>query len=120
MSDTSKIHRINYDFNPFGLTPGQCTSHAADAQAKLAARFDIDLKLVRVRVDPKADPNDVRVMRGAGSTSDHDRNVVAWRVITPLWRALHYCPKLLLNLAPPAGPNVIVVRVAKPLQIAMV
>lgn len=120
MNDTSQIHHINYDFNPAGLTAEQCDQHAANVQARLADCFDIDPALVRTRVDPKAEAHDVRVMRAAGSTPDYDRIFVAFRVVTPLWQALHYRPTLLQDFVAPYGTQAVLVRVAKPVQIAEV
>jgi hypothetical protein len=53
MNDTSRIHHINYDFNPAELTAEQCQQHAANVRSKLVNWFHIDPDLVRTRVDAK-------------------------------------------------------------------
>jgi len=114
MNDTSKIHHINYDYNPRGLTPSQCTEHGEKVRNALARHFGIAPLTVRVNATSKAESLDVRVMRAAGSTPDYDRNMSAMKLVMPIWLDLHFKPTLLRDVRPPFGSSEVVLRLAKP------
>jgi hypothetical protein len=121
MNDTTKIHHINFDYNPTGLTPTECDRLVGRVRDGLVAKFGVDpYNGIRIRADAKFidPPYDVRVMRGAGSTPDYVRIFDAFRVVTKIWFDVQYRPAIVRDLPAPVGAQAVVVRVAKPLESA--
>jgi hypothetical protein len=114
MNDTRQIHHINYEYNPRGLTPAQCTEHGEKVRTALARHFGIAPMTVRVNATSKAESIDVRVMRAAGSTPDYDPNQGAMKQRVGILAGRPSKPTQRRVVRPPFGSSEFVLRLAKP------